>query len=50
MPQNFEVSIDNVKPYVKTELTRQRIEGTLSTADFAEDKTVESMVMAQQEE
>ena len=49
MPQNFDVSIDNIKPYVKTELTRQRIEGVLSTADFAEDKTVESMLMAQQE-
>ena len=33
-------SIDNIKPYVKTELTRQRIEGTLNTADFAEDKTL----------
>jgi hypothetical protein len=49
MPQNFEVAIDNIKPYVKTELTRQRIEGVLNTADFAEDKTVESMLMAQQE-
>src|SRR5688572_28987331 len=49
MPQNFEVTIDNVKPYVKTELTRQRVEGTLTTADFADDKTVESMLAAQQE-
>lgn len=49
MPQNFEIAIDNVKPYVKTELTRQRIEGTLSTADFAEDGAVEGMVAAQQD-
>src|SRR5687768_12618317 len=49
MPQNFEIAIDNVKPYVKTELTRQRIEGTLSTADFAEDAAVEGMVAAQQD-
>ncbi len=49
MPQNFEVSIDNVKPYVNTELARQRVEGFLNTADFAEDKAVESMLLAQQE-
>ncbi|HEX6227293.1 MAG TPA: hypothetical protein VFZ52_22910, partial [Chryseolinea sp.] len=48
MPQNFELSIDNVKPYVKTELSRQRIEGALNTADFADDKTVESMLLARQ--
>jgi uncharacterized protein YfaS (alpha-2-macroglobulin family) len=49
MPQNFELVIDNVKPYVKTELTRQRVEGMLNTADFADDKTVESMLAANQE-
>ena len=37
MPQNFELSIENIKPYIKTELTRQRIEGILNTADFAEN-------------
>jgi uncharacterized protein YfaS (alpha-2-macroglobulin family) len=49
MPQNFEVSINNIKPYVNTELTRQRIEGVLQTADFAEDKIVESMLQAIQD-
>ncbi|HEY5823679.1 MAG TPA: hypothetical protein VIT44_04910, partial [Cyclobacteriaceae bacterium] len=49
IPQNFEVSIQNVKPYVKTELTKQRIEGTLNTADFAEEQAVEKMLTAQQE-
>lgn len=49
MPQNFEVTIDNIKPYLKTELTRQRIEGVLNTADFADDAIVESMFSAQQE-
>lgn len=49
MPQNFEVSIDNVKPYVKTELTRQKIEGTLSTADFAESALVEKTLAAVQD-
>ena len=49
IPQNFETSIDNIKPYVKTELTRQKIEGVLTTADFADNETVEKIVTAQQE-
>ncbi|GHM99505.1 hypothetical protein WSM22_09950 [Cytophagales bacterium WSM2-2] len=49
IPQNYELSIDNVKPYVKTELARQKIEGTINTADFAESESVEKMVSAQQE-
>jgi alpha-2-macroglobulin len=49
MPQNFEVSINNVKPYINTELTRQRIEGVLQTADYADDKIVESMLQASQD-
>jgi alpha-2-macroglobulin len=49
MPQNFELSIDNLKPYIKTELTRQKLEGTLLTADFAEAEAVEKIMSAQQE-
>ncbi len=49
MPQNFELSIENVKPYIKTELTRQKIEGVLFTADFAESSAVEKMIRAEQE-
>lgn len=49
IPQNFGVSIDNMLPYIKTDLTRQKIEGVLSTADFAESEQVEKMVEAQQE-
>jgi len=49
IPQNFEVSIGNVKPYVKTELTHQKIEGVLHTADFAAQVDVEKMMGAQQE-
>lgn len=49
IPQNFGLSVDNILPYVKTELTRQKIEGTLSTADYAEDKAVEKMLVAQQD-
>jgi len=49
IPQNYELSIDNVRTYVKTELARQKIEGTINTADFAENEAVEKMVAAQQE-
>jgi len=49
IPQNFEVSIENIKPYVKTDLKRQKIEGILFTADFAENSAVEKMLAAQQE-
>ena len=49
IPQNFELSIDNIKPYVKTDLKRQKIEGTLVTADFAEGASVEKMMTAAQD-
>jgi alpha-2-macroglobulin len=49
MPQNFELSIDNLKPYVKTELKKQKIEGTLNTADYADGAEVEKIISAQQE-
>ncbi|SHG86044.1 hypothetical protein SAMN04488109_2176 [Chryseolinea serpens] len=49
IPQNFEVSIENVKPYVKTELKRQRVEGTLVTADVADAAAVEKIMAASQE-
>lgn len=49
IPQSFELSINNVKPYVKTELKRQRIEGSLTTADFAEAQSIEKMMEATQE-
>ncbi len=49
MPQNFDLIFDNVKPYVKTELNRQRIEGGLITADFAETTEVEKVLVASQE-
>ncbi len=49
IPQNFELTIENVKPYVKTELTRQKIEGGLFTADFAEPAAVEQVLQARQD-
>ncbi len=49
IPQNFELTVDNIKPYVKTELTRQKIEGTLATSDFAESVAVEQVLHAKQD-
>ncbi|MGC1244010.1 MAG: MG2 domain-containing protein [Chryseosolibacter sp.] len=49
MPQNFEVVVVNTKPYVKTDLKREKIEGTFHTADFAEATEVEKTVDATQE-
>lgn len=49
LEQNFEFTIENVKPYVKTELTRQKIEGILLTSDFASPEMVEKMFTARQE-
>jgi alpha-2-macroglobulin len=49
IPQNFELSIENIKPYVKTELTRQRIEGIFFTSDYAEPPAVEQALQATQE-
>lgn len=49
IPQNFEVTVENIKPYVKTDLKRQKIEGVLLTADYAEDAVVEKMLNAQQD-
>lgn len=49
VPQNFEATIDNIKPYVKTELKRQKIEGVLNTADFAENDAIEKMLEAKQD-
>lgn len=49
IPQNFEASVQNVKPYVKSDLKRQKIEGTLQTADFAVNEVVERMMTAKQD-
>jgi len=49
IPQNFEVSIENVKSYAKATLDRQKIEGMVATADFAPEEAIETMLVAQQE-
>ncbi|MDH4058663.1 MAG: hypothetical protein OEU76_07850, partial [Cyclobacteriaceae bacterium] len=45
IPQNFEFTVSNIKPYVKTDLKRQKIEGILFTSDFAEGAAVEKMIV-----
>jgi uncharacterized protein YfaS (alpha-2-macroglobulin family) len=49
IPQNFELSVENVKPYIKTDLKRQKVEGIVYTADFAENAAVEEIMSAAQE-
>jgi alpha-2-macroglobulin len=49
VPQNFEVVIVNIKPYSKTELKREVIEGNFNTADYASESEVEKTVQALQE-
>src|SRR5258706_1657028 len=49
IPQNFELTIENVKPYAKTELRRQKTEGSLFTADFAAPAAVEQILQARQD-
>jgi len=49
VPQNFEIAVDNIKPYIKTELKRQKIEGTLHTSDYAENAAVEQMLAPKQD-
>lgn len=48
IPQNYEVMIVNTKSYSNDDLTRAKIEGILSTADFADGATVEKTVDASQ--
>ncbi len=49
IPQNYELTIDNIRPYEKNDLKRQRVEGTLLTADLADNEVVEKMFASQQD-
>lgn len=44
IPQNFDVQIINTKAYSPAELSRQKIEGILQTADYAESQKVEKAI------
>jgi len=48
IPQNFLLTVDNVKPYVKTELRKLKVEGSLVTADVSSNEAVEQMMTASQ--
>ncbi|MFM7850807.1 MAG: hypothetical protein ACKO96_02575, partial [Flammeovirgaceae bacterium] len=48
IPQNFEFTVENIKPYVKTELKRLKIVGTLQTADYSDNENVEKILSATQ--
>lgn len=49
IPQNYDVIVTNVKPYVMTELSRVKVEGLVSTADYADDLSVEQIMRARQD-
>jgi alpha-2-macroglobulin len=49
IPQNIDFAVTNVKPYSKTQLNKQKIEGSLLTADFAEAEAVEKILTAEQD-
>lgn len=49
IPQHFELTVNNIRSYANTDLKRQRIEGTLRTADYAEHTAVETMIRASQD-
>ena len=48
IPQNFDVQIVNTKAYNQNDLQRQKIEGILLTADYAEASKVENTMAALQ--
>ncbi|HYG03728.1 MAG TPA: MG2 domain-containing protein [Chryseosolibacter sp.] len=49
LPQNYEVNIENITPYIKTDLKRQRAEGVFLTADYADNASVEKTLSASQD-
>ena len=49
IPQNYDVSITNVRPYVMTELSRVKVEGVVLTADYADQAKVEQAFAATQQ-
>lgn len=49
MEQNYDVKIDGLTAYKRTELSKQKLKGVLLTADFAEASAVERMLSAVQD-
>lgn len=49
IPQNYDVIVSNVKPYVSSELSRVKVEGIVATADYADHAQIEKILAARQE-
>lgn len=49
MAQYLDLSVENVVPYVKTDLSRLKIEGYVQTADYAESENVKKSLRAVQD-
>lgn len=49
IPQNYDVTVTNVKPYISTELSKVKVEGVVTTADFADHAAVEKIISAKQD-
>jgi hypothetical protein len=50
MQQDYEVIIDNHKAYNKSDLSREKLYGRIITADVAEDKDIEKVLTASQDD
>jgi len=48
LQQDFEVRVLNHKPYRNTDLTKERLYGTILTADLADSKQIEKILTAKQ--
>ncbi len=47
--QDFMLKVDNHKAYKKSDLSKEKLYGTITTADFAEDMKVEKLLSATQD-
>jgi len=50
IPQDFDLMIENIGAYANTDLARQKIEGRLTTADYASEESVENVLQAVQDQ
>ena len=48
MQQDYEIKIENHKAYNKSDLSLEKLYGTLNTADIADDKQIEKVLTAKQ--
>ncbi len=48
MQQDYEIKVENHKAYIKSDLSIEKLYGTLHTADIAEDQQIEKVLTAMQ--